>query len=82
MRSRDENYAPLCLQVPIVPTSPITAAMIPPINIHMALFVGEPVNVRETLELKEFDAFTPKMIKTIPAVSSAINMALYILLPI
>jgi hypothetical protein len=40
-------------------TAPQIVAPIPPINNHMVLFVGEPVNVRESDELAEFEASIP-----------------------
>ncbi|MDB6125239.1 MAG: hypothetical protein JWQ71_4232 [Pedosphaera sp.] len=53
------------------------AATTPPTIIQTALFVGEPVNVRETSELKECEACNPKINKTIPPTNNANPIALF-----
>jgi hypothetical protein len=53
-------------------------ATIPPISIHIALSVGEPVKKRETSELNDFVAETPKTTRTIPPTSIASKTALFI----
>ena len=42
-----------------VSAAPAIAAAMPPRSSHNVLFVGEPVNVCDTLELTEFDALMP-----------------------
>lgn len=42
-----------------IPTSPMMAAAEPPISSHIVLSVGEPVNIREKLELTESEALKP-----------------------
>jgi hypothetical protein len=39
--------------------SPMMAEAAPPNSSHMVLLVGEPVKVRDTLELTEFEASIP-----------------------
>jgi hypothetical protein len=60
------------------PNNPKTAATPPPISSHIDLSVGEPVNARETSELKEFDAWNPKTSIATPATSNATDRALFI----
>lgn len=50
----------------------------PPIIIQTALSVGDPVKKRETSELNEFVAFTPKIKRMIPAARQARAMGLFI----
>jgi hypothetical protein len=40
-------------------TAPQMAAPMPPSNIHNALFVGVPLNVRERVDPAEFEASIP-----------------------
>ena len=61
-----------------VPLRPTMAAMMPPMSIHMALSVADPVKNLETSELKELVAFTPKMIRTMPPARRAKKIALFI----
>lgn len=49
----------------------------PLIKSQMALFVGEPVKNRETSELNESEAFTPKIISRIPPARSARAIILF-----
>src|SRR5206468_1626455 len=63
------------------PTNPITLATAPPIISHMALSVGEPVKVRETSELNEWFAWSPKNKRIIPPASRATEIALFISQP-
>jgi hypothetical protein len=42
-----------------VSTAPTIAAAMPPTRSHIVLLVGEPVTVRDTLELNEFEASMP-----------------------
>jgi hypothetical protein len=53
-------------------------ATIPPIIIHIALSVGEPVKNRETSELNDFVAATPKTTRTIPPARIAAEINLFI----
>jgi hypothetical protein len=50
----------------------------PPINIHIALSVGEPVKNRETSEPSDFYALIPKIISSTPPARSANEMTLFI----
>jgi hypothetical protein len=61
-----------------VDTSPMTAAMVPPISIQMALSVGDPVKNRETSEPNEFMALIPKIMSTTPPTSRAREIILFI----
>lgn len=63
---------------PKVRKKPEIEATIPPISNHTVLSVGAPVKNRETSELKESEALTPKMINTIPPTSNAIPSGLFI----
>src|SRR3990167_6503418 len=60
------------------PTNPITVAIAPPTNIHIALSVGEPVKNREISELTDFVALTPKIISRIPPARIASETTLFI----
>jgi hypothetical protein len=51
---------------------------IPPSSIHIALSVGEPVKKRETSELNDFVAETPKTTRTIPPKKIASEISLFI----
>ena len=51
---------------------------IPPNNSQRALFVGDPENVRETLELTEFEESIPKIMSAMPTASNARPSALFI----
>jgi len=53
------------------PTKPRTLQAMPPMSIQVVLFVGEPVNVRETSELNELFELIPKTIRTIPTANKA-----------
>jgi hypothetical protein len=53
-------------------------ATIPPIIIHIALSVGEPVKKRETSELNDFVAVTPKTTRTMPPAKTASAISLFI----
>jgi hypothetical protein len=53
-------------------------ATIPPIIIHIALSVGEPVKKREMSELNDFVAATPKTTRTIPPARIASEISLFI----
>jgi hypothetical protein len=53
-------------------------ATIPPIIIHIALSVGEPVKNLETSELNDFVAATPKTTRTIPPARIASEISLFI----
>jgi hypothetical protein len=53
-------------------------ATIPPMSIHIALSVGEPVKNRETSELNDFVAATPKTTRTIPPARIASEISLFI----
>ena len=44
---------------------------------HIALLVGDPVKNRETSELNDPEALTPKVIKRVPTTSSAAEMPLF-----
>jgi len=46
---------------------PIMVSTQPPISIHTALSVGDPVKNLDTSELKEFMALTPMTTSTTPA---------------
>lgn len=54
------------------------AATIPPMSIQTALSVGAPVKNFERSELKEFMAWMPKKIRTIPPTVRAIDTSLFI----
>lgn len=58
----------------------MTDSTAPPINSHMVLSVGLPVNARETSELNESDAWKPKTNSTTPPTSNAIDRALFMLI--
>jgi hypothetical protein len=60
------------------PPSPTIIATIPPIIIHIALSVGEPVKKREMSELNDFVAVTPKTTRTIPPARIASEISLFI----
>src|ERR1051325_11720785 len=60
----------------ITPTMVVTT---PPISIHTALSVGEPVKNRATSELNESMAMTPKTISTMPPARSASENALFMI---
>lgn len=60
--------------------APIMAATKPPTNIQIALSVGEPVKNRDTSELNEFVALTPKATRTTPAIRKAQAMVLFIVI--
>ena len=63
------------------PITPTMEATTPPISIHTDLSVGEPVKNRETSELNESMAMTPKTIRTMPPANSASEIALFMLFP-
>ena len=46
----------------------------PPISIHMALSVGDPVKNREMSEPSDFDALMPKTSSSTPAARNASEM--------
>src|SRR3569833_1737745 len=58
----------------------ITATASPTIN-HIDRSVGLPVNVRETLELNEWDSLKPKISSTIPSARIASPIMLFIVCP-
>ena len=58
------------------PTTPTMDRTTPPISIHIALSVGEPVKKRAMSELNDCAALTPKMSSRIPPASSASATAL------
>jgi hypothetical protein len=62
----------------MVPTSPSTAAIAPPISIQIALSVGDPVNNLDTSELKELVACRPKIIRATPIINNATETILFI----
>ena len=49
-------------------------------SIQIALSVGDPVKNRETSEVKEFVALTPRTMSTMPPVSRAMDIILFIFL--
>jgi len=51
----------------------------PPRSIQTALSVGEPVKNREMSELKEFVAFIPTTMRTMPPTSKARETILFII---
>src|SRR4051812_31757001 len=51
--------------------APATASTAPPIIVHMALSVGEPVNARLTLESNAPDMLNPQISRPMPATSMA-----------
>jgi hypothetical protein len=51
---------------------------IPPMSIHIALSVGEPVKNREMSELNDFVAATPEITRTIPPARIASEIILFI----
>jgi len=53
------------------------AAIMPPLSIHMALSVGDPVNNLETSELNEFVALTPMTMRMMPPASKARETILF-----
>lgn len=53
------------------PINPRALHAMPAIRSQVALFVGDPVNAREKLELTELFALMPKTIRTIPTASNA-----------
>jgi len=57
----------------------MTAAMIPPMSIQMALSVGDPVKNLETSELNEFVALIPMTMSTTPPMSRARETILFIM---
>jgi hypothetical protein len=57
-------------------------ATTPPINIHIALSVGEPVKKREMSELSDSDAMTPNTMRRIPTARRASEIALLMFFPI
>jgi len=61
-------------------TAPQTADPIPPISNHNVLFVGDPLNVRDKVELAEFEASIPYTIRAMPIASNANPMALFIII--
>src|SRR6185295_3062773 len=63
----------------MTPTKPITAAAMPPISVHTALSVGDPVKNRETSELNEFVAVTPMTMSTTPPARRAREIILFIM---
>jgi hypothetical protein len=63
------------------PANPATVATTPPINIHIALSVGDPVKNREKSEPIESDALTPNMINMMPTTSSTSDIGDFILIP-
>src|SRR5262245_47978201 len=56
--------------------APTMNAITPPINIQIALSVGEPVKNREMSELNEVDAIAPNAMRSIPAARRANDTAL------
>lgn len=63
------------------PVSPIRHSTTPPISIHIALSVGEPVKKREMSEPSEFDALVPKIMSMTPTARIARENALYMKKP-
>jgi hypothetical protein len=61
-------------------TAPTMADAQPPTNSHNVLFVGDPVNARETPELNESEALNPMQIKMIPTTNSAIPIPFCIII--
>jgi hypothetical protein len=53
-------------------------ATIPPMSIHIALSVGEPVKNREMSELNEFVAETPMTIRAMPHATIINDISLFI----
>jgi hypothetical protein len=57
-------------------------ATAPPINIHIALSVGEPVKNREMSELNDVDAMIPNTMRRIPTATRASEIALVMFFPL
>jgi len=72
------SAVPSYLEPRNVPTSPTMEATIPPISIHTALSVGDPVKNLETSELNEFVALIPMIMSTTPPTSRARETVLFI----
>jgi hypothetical protein len=70
----------VCLELRINVVKPMSAATMPPINIHTALSVGEPVKKRDTSELKEFVALMPTTMRAIPPMRMASDNILFIVI--
>jgi hypothetical protein len=64
------------------PTTPMADATPPPISIHIALSVGEPVKKREMSELNDVAAMKPKIISRMPPTRSASDTALVTTFPL
>jgi len=60
------------------PTRPKTVATTPPTSIHIDLSVAEPVKNLEMSELDESYALMPKIKRSTPPASSAIEIVLFI----
>jgi len=59
--------------------NPATAATMPPMSIHTALSVGDPVKNLDTSELNELVAFTPMTMRTRPPATRARERILFII---
>ena len=66
------------LELRSVNVRPTTIATAPPISIHTALSVGDPVKKRDTSELKEFVAVIPKTTSTTPPTIRKMETGLFI----
>lgn len=55
----------------------MTVATMPPMSIHTALSVGDPVKNLETSELNEFMALIPNIISTIPPTRKPMETILF-----
>jgi hypothetical protein len=64
------------------PVSPTMVTTTPPINSQIARSVGAPVKRREKSDPNESEALTPKMISTMPRISSTSETGVFIRVPL
>lgn len=79
VRGRPARHQLSVFRVRTSPTKPTTAATMPPMSIHIALSVGDPVKNLDTSEPKEFVALIPRITSTIPPTSSTIETSLFMI---
>src|SRR5581483_4888456 len=79
---KDAQRAGAQTRVPVPPRKvrimPTMAATNPPTIIQMDRLVGAPVKVWERLEVKDWEAWMPKISRTMPATNNASPIALFI----